>query len=50
MKKLTALISILLVIALFAGCNGETVDPNARGNTPGNLVNEGIAAISGDWI
>ena len=38
-------------IVFLAGCQGETGrDVSGRGNTVGNIVNEGYAATDGTWI
>jgi hypothetical protein len=50
--KPAALILAAALIFTLAGCAGrpETGNWQGQGNTPGNIINGGIAAISGDWI
>ena len=42
-------LSAILLIALCA-CGQNDAGSGSAGNTPGNLINDGIAAIQGDWI
>ena len=47
MKKLISVFVLLAMMFSLSGCAGEK---NVTGNTPGNIVNGGIAATDGEWI